>query len=99
MPEPPPRRTLFIDERGAGMRVTWHAERRFVVLSLWHGDTCVGTFRLTVEEAARLAAFLVGHLGSLAAGAPAAGPDPPAPGHDPTAELGGPAASRWPPED
>lgn len=67
MAAPLPRRTLFVDERGAGMRVTWHAERRFVVLSLWHDDECAGSFRLPIDEAARLTTFLVGHLGSLAA--------------------------------
>lgn len=66
MDAPPPRRTLFVDERGSGMRVTWHAERGFVVLSLWHGDVCAATFRLQADEAARLAAFIVGHLGDLA---------------------------------
>lgn len=72
MVAPPPRRTLFVDERGSGMRVTWHAERGFVVLSLWHDDVCTGTFRLQADEAARLAAFIVGHLGDLAAQAAAA---------------------------
>lgn len=97
MPDMPPRRTLFIDERGAGMRVTWHAERGFVVLSLWHDDTCVGSFRLTVEEAARLASFLVGHLGTLAAGSRGDSTGPEISERagedlDPTTDLDGPAA-------
>lgn len=68
-----PRRTLFIDERGTGMRVTWHADRGFAVLSLWHGDVCAGTVRLPTDEATRLATFLVAHLGDLAADAAAEG--------------------------
>ena len=58
-----PRRALFTDERGTGLRVTWHAERGLVVLSLWRDDVCVGTFRMPVADAARLATFLVDHLG------------------------------------
>ncbi|HVL99585.1 MAG TPA: hypothetical protein VM324_09875, partial [Egibacteraceae bacterium] len=70
---PPPRRALFVDERGAGMRVSWHAERGVVVLSLWRDDVCVGSFRLPVEEVSRLTTFLVGHLGDLAAASQAGG--------------------------
>ena len=58
-----PRRVLFSDTRGTGMRVTWHAERDVVVLSLWHDDACAGSFRLEPRDAARLAAFIVEHLG------------------------------------
>ncbi|MGH3665479.1 MAG: hypothetical protein ACRDU8_05230 [Egibacteraceae bacterium] len=65
---PLPRRELFTDARGVGLRVTWHAEREIVVLSLWHSDVCVGTFRLPLADTARLASFLVAHLGAQAAG-------------------------------
>jgi hypothetical protein len=43
---------VFIDARGSGraLRVTWHNEADLVVLSLWHGGTCTGTFRLPVAE-------------------------------------------------
>jgi hypothetical protein len=43
---------VFLDTRGAGraLRVSWHAEADVVVLSLWTGATCTGTFRLAVEE-------------------------------------------------
>jgi hypothetical protein len=43
---------VFLDARGAAraLRVTWHGEADLVVLSLWHGDTCSGTFRLPVED-------------------------------------------------
>jgi hypothetical protein len=66
MTEPTPRRALFADERGTGMRVTWHAEADRVVLSLWHEESCVGSFRLEPAQAARLAAFIVEHLGDRA---------------------------------
>ena len=36
------------------MRVTWHHEAGLVVLSLWRGDSCAGTFRLAVEEVPNL---------------------------------------------
>ncbi len=32
------------------MRLTWHQEARIVVLSLWRGDICVGTFRLAKAD-------------------------------------------------
>jgi hypothetical protein len=43
---------VFLDARGSGraLRVTWHGEADLVVLSLWHGGTCTGTFRLPVSE-------------------------------------------------
>ena len=47
---------VFLDTRGAGraLRVSWHhlgpAEGDLVVLSLWNGGTCTGTFRLAVED-------------------------------------------------
>jgi hypothetical protein len=63
----PARRALFTDARGAGMRVTWHAEHHLVVLSLWHGEVCAATFRMPPAEAARLAGFIVEHLGREAA--------------------------------
>jgi hypothetical protein len=47
----------------ADLRVTWHADDDLFVLSLWHGDVCVGTAPLGATEAAGLASFLVGRLG------------------------------------
>ena len=43
---------VFLDARGDGraLRVSWHAEADVVVLSLWRGGTCTGTFRLPVED-------------------------------------------------
>jgi len=61
-----PRRALFTDERGTGLRASWHEQRGAVVLSLWREDVCVGTFQLRPEEAGRLAGFLAGHLGDAA---------------------------------
>ena len=51
-------RHLAIDERGIGMRATWHLDRGFVNLSLWRDDRCVETFHLTPVEAGRLIGFL-----------------------------------------
>jgi hypothetical protein len=48
-----------VDDRGVGMRVTWHPEGTVIVLSLWHGEDCAGTFRLPVAEASRLASLLL----------------------------------------
>ena len=56
------RRHLAIDERGIGLRATWHLERGFLNLSLWRDDRCVETFHLTPAEAARLVDFLVSGL-------------------------------------
>jgi hypothetical protein len=43
---------VFLDARGSGraLRVSWHTEAGVVVLSLWHGGTCSGSFRLPVDE-------------------------------------------------
>lgn len=43
---------VFLDERGAerSLRVSWHHETGVVVLSLWRGSTCAGTFRLEAAE-------------------------------------------------
>lgn len=62
------RRELFVDARGSGLRASWHDDHGLAVISLWHGDTCVGSVRLDADDATRLAQFLVGHLG-VAAGA------------------------------
>jgi hypothetical protein len=54
---------MFLDERGAALRVTWHPERDLVVLSVWHGDSCVGTFRMPVHDVPRLSGLLAAALG------------------------------------
>lgn len=55
-------RHFALDERGVGLRATWHLELGFVNLSLWSGDRCVQTFHLTPVEAGRLVAFLANGL-------------------------------------
>ncbi len=59
---PVQRRHFALDERGVGLRATWHADRGFVNVSLWSGDRCVQTFHLTPVEAGRLVGFLAGVL-------------------------------------
>ena len=54
---------MFLDERGAGLRVTWHPERDLVVLSVWQDDRCVGTFRMSVQDVPRLSGLLAAALG------------------------------------
>ena len=90
------RRDMFLDERGAGLRVTWHPERDLVVLSVWQGDSCVGTFRMLVQDVPRLSGLLAAALGDwLGESSPALAPPS---GHgepalDPGAEVGrGPGA-------
>ncbi len=57
---------VFLDARGDGrsMRVSWHPEADVVVLSLWRGETCAGSFRLTVDEVPELIDVLRGGLRS-----------------------------------
>jgi hypothetical protein len=57
------RRDIFLDERGAGLRVSWHPERDLVVLSVWQDDSCVGTFRMSVQDVPRLSGLLAAALG------------------------------------
>jgi hypothetical protein len=74
---------MFLDERGAGLRVTWHPERDLVVLSVWQDDRCVGTFRMAVQDVPRLSGLLAAALGDWV---DQSGPDQEA-GRDP--EAGG----------
>ena len=43
---------FFLDNRGdaRSMRVRWHHSDGLVVLSLWRGRECTGTFRLEVDD-------------------------------------------------
>jgi hypothetical protein len=59
-------RSLFVDERGMGLRATWHPERGIVNLSVWRDDRCVETFWLPVADVGRLVSFLVGGLADVA---------------------------------
>jgi hypothetical protein len=64
----PRRQEVLVDERGVSLRLSWHAERDQVVLSLWHDGTCAASFRLPIEEAPRLAGFLLASMGDWAGG-------------------------------
>ncbi|MGH9138446.1 MAG: hypothetical protein ACRD0G_15615 [Acidimicrobiales bacterium] len=63
----------FVDSRTPvrRMRVSWHVERRLVVISFWQGDACTGTFRMPVADAARLIPVLSAALGAAAEPPPA----------------------------
>ncbi len=54
---------MFLDERGTGLRVSWHPERDLVVLSVWQDDRCVGTFRMSVQDVPRFSGLLAAALG------------------------------------
>lgn len=43
---------VYLDARASdrALRVTWHSEAGLVVLSLWRGNVCSGSFRLAIEE-------------------------------------------------
>lgn len=62
-------RVLFVDERGVGLRATWHHDRGFANLSFWRGDRCEETFHLRVADAARFIGFLADGLATAATGA------------------------------
>jgi hypothetical protein len=51
---------VFLDARGdgRGLRVSWHPDADVVVLSLWRGGTCAGSFRLPIEEVPELVRVL-----------------------------------------
>ncbi|MGK5740454.1 hypothetical protein [Micromonospora sp. URMC 103] len=62
---------LFADTRGEDrtMRVSYHPEREAVVLSLWSGGVCRGSFRMPTGDVPRLLALL---SNVVAGGAPPA---------------------------
>ncbi|HLI74224.1 MAG TPA: hypothetical protein VKU86_10125 [Acidimicrobiales bacterium] len=72
----PGERVWFHDQRSPDRRmaVTSHRDEGLVVISLWRGDTCTGTFRLRLADAASLVAALAS---ALAQGLPVAGPAAP----------------------
>jgi hypothetical protein len=55
-----PHRTWFHDTRTPvrRMAVSTHADEGVVVVSHWHGATCVSTFRFPLRDAGRLVATL-----------------------------------------
>jgi hypothetical protein len=61
-------RHFAVDDRGVGLRATWHLDHGFVNLSLWDRDRCVQTFHLTPVEAGRLVAFLVNGMAEAVPG-------------------------------
>ena len=73
---------MFLDERGTGLRVTWHPERDLVVLSVWQGDSCVGTFRMSVQDIPRLSGLLAAALGDWVDQTGGTTPGPGGPGSD-----------------
>jgi hypothetical protein len=68
---------MFLDERGTALRVTWHPERDLVVLSVWQGNRCVGTFRMPVQDVPRLSGLLAAALGDWVDQADSAATQPP----------------------
>lgn len=60
----PAQGAVFFDPRDEGrfLRVSYHDDLGVFVLSLWRDDTCLGTFRLSAEEAPRLIHTMVGAL-------------------------------------
>lgn len=52
VPFPATSREVFLDTRGdhRALRVSWHGEAGVVVLSLWRGGTCTGTFRMPAAD-------------------------------------------------
>lgn len=74
----PATRLLFPTDR-ADLRVSWHGDEDQFVLSLWHGDACVGTASLAARDAAEVASFLVTQLGERGSWTPrVVGPEAPA---------------------
>ena len=65
------------DARGEGraVRVSTHVEKGLVNLSLWRGETCVGTARLAPDDVAGLMAGLTDGLATLAARPRVVSPD------------------------
>ncbi len=57
----PRRGEVFIDARGENraLRVSWHHEQGIVVLSLWRGALCSGSFRLPASQVQLLITALV----------------------------------------
>lgn len=51
------------------MRVSWHPEHGVVVLSIWRGNTCVGTMQVDRAEVPHLVDVLVRGLANGGAGA------------------------------
>ncbi|MBO1751219.1 hypothetical protein J4G33_05325 [Actinotalea sp. BY-33] len=72
---PVPGAASLPDVRGQhrALQVTWHDEGDVVVLSTWRFGRCVGTVRLTAEDAAALISTLAQGLAQGRGRAPSAG--------------------------
>jgi hypothetical protein len=75
-------RSWFVDCRSRSRRlsVTTHADAGVVVLSLWQGERCTGSFRLPLADAPALVA-------ALTEGMTSADPDAPPPSPSPSPSL------------
>ncbi|WP_446215090.1 hypothetical protein [Micromonospora sp. IBHARD004] len=73
---------LFTDLRGEDrtMRVSYHPDRGAVVVSLWSGTLCRGSFRMPVDDVRRLTTLLTGIEASVAGPSVAPAGDGPAAG-------------------
>jgi hypothetical protein len=51
---------VFFDVRGnsRSMRLSWYADTGIAVFSIWQGGRCTGTFRLPIEDLARMTEIL-----------------------------------------
>ncbi len=93
---------IFLDVRGddRSMRVSYHQDRGVVVVSLWAGPVCRGSFRLAADDVGRLVAVLSGivspadpagtpdNTGALPGADPlAAAPRQPAPSPEQTGDV------------
>jgi hypothetical protein len=69
----PSQGTVFFDPRDESrvLRLSYHDELGVFVISLWRDDTCLGTFRLAVDEAPRLVHAMVSSLTATPPGADA----------------------------
>ena len=57
----PARGAVFLDARGESraLRLSWHEDQGVLVISLWRGDVCTGTFRLSRQDVPALVFALV----------------------------------------
>ncbi len=77
VPPSPPGAEFFLDTRGEArsLRVRWHHSEGLVLLSLWRGEECTGTFRLAVDEVPTLVeALRTGLDAAYDLGSPGCGP-------------------------
>jgi hypothetical protein len=65
----PIRGEVVADARGGerALRVSWHPEHGLVVLSIWRGNTCVGTVQVDNAEVPHLVDVLVRGLAAASA--------------------------------